>query len=224
MQFKHHLGVELAGDKETVFLIGERERTMLRGRVGHLLGPLLDGRRTADELVAALDGHNRPVEVYLERRRGGRGPLLPPLVGLPAGRRAALGLVSIWIAAGGAGPLFLELVERDVVALWWYNRARRPAVDLKSFGDPYFDALEGHYRGLGWRLWVLDVTSDLGIPVVLDQMRPDTGLCAVKVAVPGLRHFWPRFGPGRLYDVPVRLGWLERANREEDLNPVPLVV
>ncbi|WP_437973050.1 hypothetical protein WMF11_29205 [Sorangium sp. So ce295] len=52
MQFKHHLGVELAGDKETVFLIGERERTMLRGRVVHLLGPLLDGRRTADELVA----------------------------------------------------------------------------------------------------------------------------------------------------------------------------
>ncbi|WP_441293212.1 hypothetical protein ACSRUE_22460 [Sorangium sp. KYC3313] len=42
--------------------------------------------------------------------------------------------------------------------------------------------------------------------------------------MPGLRHFWPRFGPGRLYDVPVRLGWLERANREEDLNPVPLVV
>lgn len=727
LQFKHHLGVELAGDKETVFLIGERERTMLRGRVYHLLGSLLDGRRTADELVAALDGeasaaevrfalrrleergyvaetapapevagfwqalgadaaraaqrlastpvavravggedpqplagalaeagivvqpeaalvvlatgdyldtaldawnrralrealrwvpikpggvepwigpvfrpgagpcwaclahrirHNRPVEVYLERRRGGREPLLPPLVGLPAGRRAALGLaavlVSSWIAAGGAGPLddrlysldlsrariaehpverrpqcpacgdpegararalapvvleprpkrftddgahravppeetlarvlrhvspstglvaslgpvegrdhplrpvygaihrvcpagdapgfgdfhrasggkgrspaqarasalceaierysatyqgdeplrrarlaelggdgippdallhfssaqlgardagappgdprlavplpydpgavidwapawslthgrrrylpaaacylhvpaasgepfcsfnpsghaagncleeailqgFLELVERDAVALWWYNRARRPAVDLKSFGDPYFGALEGHYRGLGWRLWVLDVTSDLGIPafvavaraadsarltlgfgchhdarlgvqraltelnqlfdprdlapargwdraalageaylfpddgaparalgdypvvrrddlrddvidcveraaragletVVLDQTRPDTGLCAVKVAVPGLRHFWPRFGPGRLYDVPVRLGWLDRATREEDLNPVPLVV
>ncbi|WP_437293087.1 hypothetical protein [Sorangium sp. So ce426] len=55
LQFKHHLGVELAGDKETVFLIGERERTMLRGRVVHLVGPPLDGRRTADELVAALD-------------------------------------------------------------------------------------------------------------------------------------------------------------------------
>ncbi|WP_437739613.1 hypothetical protein WMF39_28260 [Sorangium sp. So ce1504] len=40
MQFKHHLGVELAGDKETMFLIGERERTMLRGRDVHLLGPL----------------------------------------------------------------------------------------------------------------------------------------------------------------------------------------
>src|SRR5262249_55595884 len=28
---------------------------------------------------------------------------------------------------------FLELVERDAVALWWYNRVRRPAIDLASF-------------------------------------------------------------------------------------------
>ncbi|AUX40930.1 hypothetical protein SOCE26_023320 [Sorangium cellulosum] len=219
---------------------------------------------------------------------------------------------------------FLELVERDAVALWWYNRAARPAVDLRSFEEPYFEALEGHYRALGQRLWVLDVTTDLGVPafvaaaraagagrltlgfgchlearlgvqraltelnqlfdpqpsgpassqdatpegagyllpaagapprrrddfegakagdllddiagcvaraaraglevVVLDQTRPDTGLSAVKVVVPGLRHFWPRFGPGRLYDVPVQLGWLTRPTREEELNPAPLVV
>jgi oxazoline/thiazoline synthase len=30
----------------------------------------------------------------------------------------------------------------------------------------------------------------------------------VKVVVPGLRSFWARFAPGRLYDVPVRLGRL----------------
>jgi ribosomal protein S12 methylthiotransferase accessory factor len=218
---------------------------------------------------------------------------------------------------------FLELVERDAVALWWYNRARRPGVDLASFGEPYFQALESHYRGLGRRLWALDVTTDLGIPafvalaradsgrfvvgfgchlearlgvqraltelnqlfdpsertpppwdtsalgdarhlfpddaasrrtrddypgrtrddlrddvvacveraarlgletLVLDQTRPDTGLAVAAVIVPGLRHFWPRFGPGRLYDVPVRLGWLARPNREEDLNPIPLFV
>ena len=34
----------------------------------------------------------------------------------------------------------LELVERDSVALWWYNRVRRPAVDLDSFDEPYFPA------------------------------------------------------------------------------------
>ncbi|WP_437766244.1 hypothetical protein WMF27_25600 [Sorangium sp. So ce281] len=77
LQFKHHLGVELAGDKETVFLIGERERTMLRGRVVHLLGPLLDGRRTADELVAALDGEASAAEVrYALRRLEERGHVL----------------------------------------------------------------------------------------------------------------------------------------------------
>jgi oxazoline/thiazoline synthase len=46
----------------------------------------------------------------------------------------------------------------------------------------------------------------------------------VKVVVPGLRHFWPRFGPGRLFDVPVRLGRLSRPTRYADLNPIPLYV
>jgi len=39
--------------------------------------------------------------------------------------------------------------------------------------------------------------------LVLDQTRPDIALPVVKVIVPGLRHFWPRFGPGRLYEIPV---------------------
>ncbi len=55
--------------------------------------------------------------------------------------------------------------------------------------------------------------------LVLNQTRPDIGLTVVKVIVPGLRHFWPRFGPGRLYDVPVKLGWLEAQLSEEQLNP-----
>jgi hypothetical protein len=42
--------------------------------------------------------------------------------------------------------------------------------------------------------------------MVCDQSRPDIGLPVVKVIVPGLRHFWSRFAPGRLYDVPVSLG------------------
>jgi ribosomal protein S12 methylthiotransferase accessory factor len=58
--------------------------------------------------------------------------------------------------------------------------------------------------------------------LVLDQTRPDIGLPVVKVIVPGLRHFWARFAPGRLYDVPVRLGWLPQPLREEQLNPVPM--
>ncbi|WNG36946.1 TOMM precursor leader peptide-binding protein [Archangium violaceum] len=219
---------------------------------------------------------------------------------------------------------FLELVERDAVAVWWYNRLRRPGVDLQGWGDPYLEALVGHYRSLGWRLWALELTHDLGIPVfvalgapeeggrfcigfgahldarlgllraftelnqnfaprprspspwkaegvaegswlypdasvptrtredlavyssedlredvrtcverasragletlVLDQTRPDLGLCAAKVIVPGLRHFWPRFGPGRLYDVPVRMGWRDTPLDESQLNPLHLPV
>jgi ribosomal protein S12 methylthiotransferase accessory factor len=58
--------------------------------------------------------------------------------------------------------------------------------------------------------------------LVLDLTRPDVGLSVAKVTVPGLRHFWPRFGPGRLYDVPVRLGWRSTPLSEDQLNPVPL--
>jgi bacteriocin biosynthesis cyclodehydratase domain-containing protein len=217
---------------------------------------------------------------------------------------------------------FLELAERDAVGVWWYGRVPRPEVSLESFAEPYFDALVRHYRAMGQRLWVLDLTNDLDLPafaalaraddgdrwcigfgchleprlgvqraltelnqlfdpegrakapwddaamtdhaflrpdeaaskrvaedfettrhddlrdavldcverarrvgletVVLDQTRPDSGLSVVQVVVPGLRHIWPRLGPGRLYDVPVRMGWRKRARTETELNPVPL--
>jgi bacteriocin biosynthesis cyclodehydratase domain-containing protein len=58
--------------------------------------------------------------------------------------------------------------------------------------------------------------------LALDQTRPDVGLAAVKVFVPGLRHFWPRFCEGRLYEVPVKLGWRTRILEEDELNPVPI--
>jgi ribosomal protein S12 methylthiotransferase accessory factor len=233
---------------------------------------------------------------------------------------------------------FLELVERDAVALWWYNRVRRPGVDLDSFGEPYLDRLRAFLQEHGRDIWVLDLTTDLGIPVyasitrrmdgpaeqimpgfgahldpkvallravtemnqmlsspllglpekgpekeavdpetahwlktattanqpyllpaegpartavshpqawtddvaddvrasqalveragmemlVLDQTRPEVGLPVAKVIVPGLRHFWPRFAPGRLYDVPVRLGWVAQPLAEGELNPIAM--
>lgn len=217
---------------------------------------------------------------------------------------------------------FCELVERDSAGIWWYNRLKRPGVDLASFDIAYFDEISRHYRSMGFRIWVLDITMDMGIPafvalahseregrfcigfgchldaglgvlraltelnqlfdpvdqgrvpwdvsglvdlgflepssgmaarrrgdfdirphddlrddilecisraqnlgletLVLDQSRPDTDLCTVKVMVPGLRQIWPRFGPGRLYDVPVALGLREKPIQEAELNPVPL--
>jgi thiazole/oxazole-forming peptide maturase SagD family component len=235
---------------------------------------------------------------------------------------------------------FYELVERDGVGIWWYNRLRRRAIDLDAMADPWVDELRREYAALHREVWVLDLTTELGIPVaaavsrrtdkpaedvlfafgahddarlavqrslaelnqflpavafstaagdgyqlgdpqltdwwqratvsghpyllpdpalppcrvedlgrrvpddlaehvdqcralveseglemlVLDMTRPDIGLPVAKVIVPGLRHFWTRFGPGRLYDEPVRAGLRESPIDEADLNPIPLFV
>jgi ribosomal protein S12 methylthiotransferase accessory factor len=222
---------------------------------------------------------------------------------------------------------FLELVERDAYAIWWYNRLPRPELDLGGVDDAYVRDLRSQLAATGRRLWVLDVTSDLGIPtfvavlhwmqngreniefgsgahfdariallraltelnqfmsiglmdggtgekssldgetplrladhpflipdgtsvapdfgpkfghldtreqvaacvdlarqqgfdfLVLDQTRPDIEVPVVRVIVPGMRHFYRRFAPGRLYDVPVKLGLRDRPLSENELNP-----
>ena len=58
--------------------------------------------------------------------------------------------------------------------------------------------------------------------LVANKTRPDIGLCVVQVIVPGLRHFWPRFGAGRLYSVPPAMGWSAQETSETALNPPPL--
>lgn len=273
-----------------------------------------------------------------------RHRLLPTdLLYFAADRHPALRATSNGNAAGAsvADAILqglLELVERDAVALWWYNRTRHPAVDLSSFEDPWIADLSRAYAALGREFWVLDVSSDLGVPVfaavsrrtdkpaedlmfgfgahldpavalrraltelgqllpavagarpdgsgyraaephirtwwrtatianqpylrpderqaprlqvdygyvarsdlredvdhlvgvaarhglevlVVDQTRPDIKMPVVKVVVPGLRHFWARFAPGRLYDVPVRLGRVAAPTPYAELNPIPL--
>ncbi len=234
---------------------------------------------------------------------------------------------------------FYELVERDAFAVWWYNRLRVPAVELSSFDDAYLASAPRYYARRERELWLLDVTSDLGIPtfvalsrrtsaetediiygagahddpriaalraicelnqcltwlpdpakpggaptiddplalrwwktarladcpwlapdtgqppakasrypvnestdtredvescrslveargmefLVLDQTRPDIGMPVVRVIVPGMRHFWARFAPGRLYDVPVSMGSRDHPLAEADLNPAPVI-
>ena len=229
---------------------------------------------------------------------------------------------------------FFELVERDAVAMWWYNRLSVPAVDLASFEDPFIQRTEKYLAKHHRNLWALDLTNDFGIPVftacsrridgdaehimfgfgahmdpriamlravtelnqflahilittpeqptgtvnaedivqwltnariadhsyilpgdfpvrrmsdfpvvrnddlrddvvycqkavekrgmellVLDQTRPEIGMPVVKVFVPGMRHFWPRYAPGRLFDVPVSQGRLKTALSEDQMNP-----
>ena len=249
---------------------------------------------------------------------------------------------------------FYELVERDAFAIWWYNRLSVPGIDLSSFDDEFLASAADYYGRRERELWMLDVTSDMGIPsfvaisrrpdaetediihgsgahadprlaalravcelnqcltwlpgpsseddrpgppgrpgkpgrpgrpmiddpialnwwktariddcpwlepspdtplkqgaqyplietedtrddveycrarvesrgmefLVLDQTRPDIGMPVARVIVPGMRHFWARFAPGRLYDVPVDLGFRSQPLAEADLNPAPVI-
>jgi ribosomal protein S12 methylthiotransferase accessory factor len=58
---------------------------------------------------------------------------------------------------------FLELVERDATAIWWYGGHKRPAIDVAG--------IEGANELFAWLAYrerkchVLDLTTDLGIPV-----------------------------------------------------------
>src|SRR5262249_917985 len=214
---------------------------------------------------------------------------------------------------------FLELVERECVALWWYNRILRPSVDLESFDLEYVNKLQGTYRSLGRSIHVLDISANPAIAafaaiarsedstqpkyilgfgahldprlallksltemsqflpevlacepgsflltstddsflhpdrrvtrlddfayrptkdlrddvmacirllrpwnfkmLVLLHTRSDIDLPVVKVIVPGMRPWWARFAPGRLYWLPVQLKWLESPLQESQFNP-----
>lgn len=59
---------------------------------------------------------------------------------------------------------FMELVERDSVGLWWYNRAVRPGIDMESVDNQYVQRMRHEYRALHRDIWFLDLTSDLGVP------------------------------------------------------------
>jgi ribosomal protein S12 methylthiotransferase accessory factor len=66
----------------------------------------------------------------------------------------------------------------------------------------------------------VDVADRAGLDfLVLNQTRPDIEVPIVRVIVPGLRHFYRRFAPGRLYDIPVKLGLLDRPRLESELTP-----
>ena len=216
----------------------------------------------------------------------------------------------------------LEWIERDAMAIWWYNRLRRPAVRLETFDDPRILNVRDGLHRIGRDLALLDVTTDLGIPtyisiaprfdgseplfagashpsvriaawkaasevgqiwftakqsrsveadfgqwlshatlesqpylapachidappepaalsvaeqlelvvssllarnlkpVSVDLSRADVTLHTARALVPGLRHIWNRRAPGRLYDAPVALGWLDAPMAEEELNSI----
>ncbi|HAA15663.1 MAG TPA: hypothetical protein DCE41_29715 [Cytophagales bacterium] len=59
----------------------------------------------------------------------------------------------------------LELIERDAVAIWWYNKIARPLVDCNTMDPLLLDQLK-ETLGETWTYWGLDLTHDFGIPVI----------------------------------------------------------
>jgi ribosomal protein S12 methylthiotransferase accessory factor len=60
---------------------------------------------------------------------------------------------------------FLELVERDAIAIWWYNRLDVPRLDNDStLIDERASSTSDARRPR--ESWLLDLTTDLGIPVI----------------------------------------------------------
>ncbi|HYI96475.1 MAG TPA: YcaO-like family protein [Bryobacteraceae bacterium] len=225
---------------------------------------------------------------------------------------------------------FLELVERDAIAIWWYNRIRRPAVHTDYLDDPEIVSVWGEIKKRR-NVEMLDLTTDLGIFVfgavacdaagsditlgfgahfdpklaarraarelaqvsaecdelpsgtpqrgsleyafarwreqarissephlvpirissnerrvnyldpgvsvfkqcvhtckqhaldllALNLTRPEIGLPVARVVCPELRSPWRRLAPGRLYNLPVKLGWIPSPRAEHEMNPSP---
>jgi ribosomal protein S12 methylthiotransferase accessory factor len=60
--------------------------------------------------------------------------------------------------------------------------------------------------------------------LAIDLTRPEVGVPVVRVIVPGLRPLRRRLAAGRLFDVPVRLGWRRTRMSVGEMNPVPMTV
>jgi len=82
---------------------------------------------------------------------------------------------------------------------------------------------EPDLRDTSWTALVASL-ADRSIPVwTFDATRSDIGVPTVKAISPVLRDWSSRFGPGRLYDLPVQLGLRDRPLCEEELNPLRFV-
>jgi ribosomal protein S12 methylthiotransferase accessory factor len=218
----------------------------------------------------------------------------------------------------------LEAIERDAMAIWWDNMVQRPAMIPASFDSPELDFVVDGLRAIGRELFLLDCTTDIGVPTyvavaprtdgseplvagaadmsprvaayraasevgqvwyearrtsslsslvgpwllsenvsshaylspaewkdaprilpgvertsaaiverleaagleayAIDHTRTDVCTRTVRAVVPGLRHIWNRRAPGRLYDVPVKIGWRARPALEAELNPIRCMI
>ena len=61
---------------------------------------------------------------------------------------------------------FCEMVERDALALWWYNRVQRPEISLDSGGCSLAARFHWSLASIGRTFHLLDLTTDLELPAV----------------------------------------------------------
>ena len=118
----------------------------------------------------------------------------------------------------------------DPLALWWWKTARlvdcawlAPAADEPLRKASHYSVIESTDTREDVEYCRALVEAREMEFLVLDQTRPDIGMPVVRVVVPGMRHFWARFAPGRLYEVPVTMGRRRHPLAEADLNPAPVV-
>ncbi|RZM85470.1 bacteriocin biosynthesis protein [Pseudoalteromonas rubra] len=60
--------------------------------------------------------------------------------------------------------------------------------------------------------------------IAFEYTRKFSPVSTVKVFVPGLCHIWPQLGNPRLYQTPVKLGWLEQPLTEQTINQQGLYI
>lgn len=130
---------------------------------------------------------------------------------------------------------FLEVVERDAVALWWYNRTRRPGLDIESFGNGRVIRTREYLRSQGRTLYALDLTTDCRIPVIAAISSTqggdavmfgfaadfDPGVALERavlelVQILGPAHTWTKNGMLEHYKLaPDRKAWVEYARLDD---------
>jgi ribosomal protein S12 methylthiotransferase accessory factor len=96
------------------------------------------------------------------------------------------------------------------------HRAGASALATSELATPAMDECEVDLRNLVDQCCGIIAHAGHEV-VVFDMTRPEIAFPVARVVAPGLRHSKPRFAPGRLYDVPLRLGWIERPRAETEL-------
>lgn len=128
-------------------------------------GRLLEGEHAFDGCSDVL----LPADWCLRRAAG--EPRLKPRTALSVG--VAAGPTFDWAASRA----LLELIERDAASLWWMGGRRGRAVPLDDPAMAEIARLAGALRQQAHdrASWLLDITTDIGIPVVVALSCSENG-------------------------------------------------